>query len=269
LVVVARVRVASIAERVRRLAEGYEPPTFDHVPDPDAAIFLCAIDHRTGYRAGHAVYGRGPFEGSALMWEVALLRARARPGLLTASSLREVDGERVAELLRISGETVAGPEARAALWRDLASGLERVYGGGAEGLLAAAAARLGGDEGVLSRLAAFEAYADPLRKKSFLFAKICARRGWLDVRDPERWEVCVDNVLMRLALRSGLVPAGSLAEVRPATLEAFRAVADRAGVAPPVLDDLLWERGRADPDLLGTEGGDLSEPTRAPSSTWY
>ena len=74
---------------------------------------------------------------------------------------------------------------------------------------------------------------------------------------------------MRLALRSGLVPPGSLPEVRKATRRAFKLVAERSGVPPPVLDDLLWELGRDDPDLLGTEGGDLREPPRDPGSHWY
>jgi hypothetical protein len=118
-------------------------------------------------------------------------------------------------------------------------------------------------------LAPYEAYSDPLRKKSLLFAKICERRGWLSVRDPEAWEVCSDNVLMRLALRSGLVAPGRLDEVRSATRVAFKEVAERAEVPPPVLDDLLWELGRDDPDLLGTEGGDLREPPRDPDSAFY
>ena len=177
--------------------------------------------------------------------------------------------ERVAELFRIGGETVADPERRAALWRDLAAGLERDHGGEAEALLAASAGQLGGTGGLLELLARYEAYADPLAKKSFLFAKVCARRGWLEVRDPEGWEVCADNVLMRLALRSGLVHPGTGDEVRAATRAAFGQVAQAAGMEPPVLDDLLWELGRDDPDLLGTEGGDLSEPPRDPASAWY
>ncbi len=63
-------------------------------------------------------------------------------------------------------------------------------------------------------LARYEAYADPLAKKAFLFAKIAERRGWLAVADPESWQVCADNVLMRLALRSGLVEPGGVDEVR-------------------------------------------------------
>ena len=46
----------------------------------------------------------------------------------------------------------------------------------------------------------------------------------------------------------------------------------QAGVGrlrPPVLDDLLWELGRDDPDPLGTAAGDVREPPREPGSTWY
>jgi hypothetical protein len=76
-------------------------------------------------------------------------------------------------------------------------------------------------------------------------------------------------VLMRLALRGGLVAPGALTEVRAATRDALGALAHEAGVPVPVLDDLLWERGREDADLLGTEGGDLREPSRDPAWAWY
>jgi len=258
-----------VAERIRTLAAAYEPPDFAHVPDPDAALFLCAIDHRTGYRGRYLVGGRGPFEGSALLWAVGLRAAERRPGLLTAASLREIEGETVAEAFRIGGETVADPERRAALWRDLGAGLERDHEGEAAALLSAAGGCLGGSGGLLALLHRYEAFADPLGKKAFLFAKIAERRGWLRVADPESWEVSADNVLMRLALRSGLVAPGTREQVRTATRDAFRRVAGEAGVGPQVLDDLLWELGREDPDLLGTEGGDLREPERDPESDWY
>ncbi len=75
---------------------------------------------------------------------------------------------------------------------------------------------------------------------------------------------------MRLALRSGLVEPGSLAEVRSDTLEALNEVARRSGVPPPILDDLLWERGRDDPDLLGdARAGTCASPRAIRSSSWY
>ncbi len=254
-----------VVARVAELRRSYRPPDFGHVPDPDAALFLCAVDHKTGYERPHTIGGGAPVSGSELMWEVAL--AAGRP--LTAAALAEITAEQVAHLFRIDDETVADPGRRAELWRDLAAGVSGEYGGEATTLLAAARGRLGGPDGLLDRLAAFDAYADPLAKKAQLFAKICERRGWFDVADPESWEVSADNVLMRLALRSGLVDPGDLAAVRAATRSAFKRVAERAGISPPLLDDLLWELGRDDPDLLGRAAGDLSEPFRDPDSAWY
>jgi hypothetical protein len=262
--------ISQVAARVKELAEGYEPPSFAETPGVDAALFLCAIDHRTGYRRAFLVGGKGPYDGSALLWALGCAAERRHPGLLRAASLADVDADRVAELFRIGGDTLAGPAERARLWRNLAAGLGNRYEGSAEALLAAAESRLSRPGGLIARLAEFEAFADPLAKKSYLFAKIAARRGWFAVADPESWELCADNVLMRLALRSGLVHPGPVDVVRAATREALKRVAEEAGLEPPLLDDLLWELGRRDPDLLGTAGGhDLSEPPRPQDSVWY
>ena len=257
------------AERVRELAGKWEAPSFEHVPDADAAIFLCAVDHKTGYSEAHDVAGQGPFQGSELMWMLGLEAARARPGLLTAQHLRYVSAGDVAEWFRAGNEPIGDPERRAALWRDLAAGLLRDHDGSALELLASAGMRLGGREGLLQGLRAYRAYSDPLMKKSFLFAKIAERRGWFVVSDPGTWEVSADNVLMRVALRAGLVEQGALEHVRSATRAAFKELAERAKISPPVLDDMLWELGRHDPDLLGNVAGDVSEPPRDPASDWY
>lgn len=250
----------SVVDRVRELWAAYTPPDFAHVPGPDAAIFLCAVDHRTGYRRSHVIHGSS-LAGSELMWAAGL----RKPGLLNAEALRDVEAPRVAELFAVDDETVADPGRRAGLWRDLAGGLLRHYDGSAQRLLDSADSRLAD---LLGELGAFDAYADPLAKKSQLFAKICARRGWFDVTDPERWQVSADNVLMRLGLRSGLVEPGGLDEVRAATRDAFKRIALETEIPPPELDDLLWELGRDDPDLLGVVA-DVREPPRDPRSSWF
>ena len=178
--------------------------------------------------------------------------------------------ERVAELFRIGGETVADPERRAALWRDLAAGLERDHGGEAEALLAASAGRLGGAGGLLGLLARYEAYADPLAKKSFLFAKICDRRGWLERPRPrelggvrrQRPDAARAALRARPPRRGRRGARGHARRVRAGGRRPPRS-------RRPLLDDLLWELGRGDPDLLGTDGGDLQEPPRDPASAWY
>jgi hypothetical protein len=261
--------VERVAARVRELAADYSPPGFGHVPTVDSALFLCAIDHRTGYRGRYLVGGKGPWEGSALLWALGCAADRRQPGALSASRLAAVSADEVVEMFRIGGETVHDPDVRAWLWRDLSTRLLRDHGGTAEALLGATEGRLGGQGGLLALLGDYEAFSDPLAKKALLFAKIAERRGWLLVADPDRWEVCADNVLMRLALRSGLVRPGGLEGVRTATRQALNRVAEEAGMAPPVLDDLLWELGSDSPDLLGAEAGDLREPPRDPGSHWY
>ena len=134
-----------VVERVVELDAGYTPPDFAHVPDPDAALFLCAVDHKAGYERPHRVGSQGPFEGSELMWAVAL--AAGRP--LRASALAAVTAAEVAECFRIEDETVADPGRRAELWRDLAAELIGSYGGAAASLLAAADGRLAGPGGLL------------------------------------------------------------------------------------------------------------------------
>ena len=261
--------VQRVVARVKELQAGYEPPTFDEVPHPDAALFLSAIDHQTGYTEPHEVDGEGPYEGSALLWALGLRAEKRAPGALTARSLLGVPAEAIAAVFRAGQDNLHDPERRAKLWDDLAKGMLKDYGGQAEALIEASGGKLGGQGGVLFRLSEFDAYADPLRKKAFLVAKIWERRGWLAVSDPESWEVSADNVLMRLALRSGLVEQGDVDGVREGTLKAFKAVADEAEISPPVLDDLLWEKGRDDPDLLGDEAGDLSEPPRREGVVFY
>jgi hypothetical protein len=258
-----------VVARVKELAKDYEPPTFEEVPTPDAALFLAAIDHQTGYTEPHLVDGEGPYEGSALLWALGLRAERRAPGALTARSLLGVDPAAIAAVFRGGPNTLHDPERRAKLWDDLAKGLLKDYAGQAEALIEASGGKLAGQGGVLFRLSEFDAFADPLRKKAFLVCKIWERRGWLEVSDPENWEVSSDNVLMRLALRSGLVAEGDVEEVREATLHAFKQVAEQAKISPPVLDDLLWEQGREDPDLLGAEAGDLTEPPRREGVVFY
>ena len=258
-----------VVARVRELAADYSPPSFDEVPHPDAALFLAAIDHQTGYTEPHEVDGEGPYEGSALLWALGLRAEKRAPGALTARSLLGVPAEAIAAVFRAGQDTLHDPERRAKLWDDLAKGMLKDYGGEAQALIDASGGRLAGQGGALFRLSQFDAFADPLRKKAFLVAKIWERRGWLEVSDPENWEVSADNVLMRLALRSGLVEQGDVDQVREATMKAFKGVAEEAGISPPVLDDLLWEKGREDPDLLGNEAGDLTEPPRREGVVFY
>ena len=174
-------------------------------------------------------------------------------------------GEReLAAILTVEGDAPSRLDERARLWRDAAELLIEDYAGSAEELIAASEGMLGGPSGLLARLAAIEAFSDPLAKKSFLVAKIWERRGWLAVADPASWEVSADSVLMRLALRAGLVhPAEDVETVREATRDMFRVVSELSEVPPPAARrPALGARPRRPrPDRHGRR-----RPARAPAA---
>jgi hypothetical protein len=262
-------RLDAVSRRITEIAETYRPPDFAEVPGPDAALFLTAIDHGTGFQAPHAVNAEGPFEGSALLWALGVHAEERHAGTLSARNLSDITEAEVAAMFSAGGEVISNPAERARLWRDLARGMMHDHNGSADALIECTGGRLGGPGGMLEELSSYEAFSDPLRKKSMLFCKIAERRGWFAVTDPENWEVCADSVLMRLALRSGLVGEGRVEDVREATRDAFAVVSAKTGIPAPVLDDLLWELGREDADLLGQDAGDLFEPPRPEGGHFY
>ena len=256
-----------MAERVG--AGATSPPSFAHVPTRTRRS--SSARSTTGPATAAATWsaGRGRSRAAPCSGRWGSQAARREPGLLTAAGLRASTPSASPSCSGSAARPSPTPERRAALWRDLAAGLGARPRGEAEALLAAAAGRLGGTGGLLGLAGALRGLRRPAGKKSFLFAKICARRGWLRSHDPESWEVCADNVLMRLALRSGLVQPGAGDEVRAATRDAFGQVAARrrdrarrarrpALGARPRRSRPARHRRRRPP-----------EPPRDPASAWY
>ena len=261
-------RFESVVERVRRLNASYTPPDFAHVPDPDAALFLCAVDHRTGYERPHSVGGSRAVGGSELMWAVALAAAGRRPGLLTAAALATVSADDVADAVCDRGRDGrrSGSPCRA---------VARPRGG--------ARARYGGRR---PRCWPPPAAARRLRRAARSARRV---RGVLrpagqegaavreDLRAPRvvrgrrsrDWEVSADNVLMRLALRSGLVEPGELDEVRAATRAAFKRGRRRDRDLAADARRHALGTGPRRPGPARSRRRRSHEPPRDPDSAWY
>ena len=252
----------------------FPPPSAGEALVADYFFFLTALDHRThtADRRYEAVVRGRSYRGSDLLYALARRRQRDDPHAFTARRLLTISAAEAEAVWSPAefGVRIKGARVRAALLRDAAGRILREYGGSSLGLIEASRGRLlvGDGTGLLERLDRFRAYADPLRKKSHLLAKLWERRGLLRVADPEHHDVAADTVLMRLALRGGLVRiraaalAGKLGgrgrvtpaqehALRAATLRAFRRVADAAGLSPAVLDDVLWAVGREACPRLG------------------
>ncbi|MBU0491131.1 MAG: GIY-YIG nuclease family protein [Chloroflexi bacterium] len=145
---------------------------------------------------------------------------------------------------------------------DCACRLLADYGGQAMNLYQAAGGMARGAGGLYERLAQFDAYADPVEKKSTLLLAFLNQAGIWPLTDPHNITMAVDYHAMRVALRSGIVavPDPALARtlrerapVDPATNTAVRAavreacaeLARQSGHSIYNLDRIIWLLGRS------------------------
>ena len=120
-------------------SRSYEPPDFAHVPDPDAALFLCAMDHRTGYAARPPRRrARGRSRAASCCGPPGCARRATRPGLLTAAALAAVTRRRRRQRLpRSTTRPSPTPSAAPRCGATSPPGSPRDHGGSAARLLAA------------------------------------------------------------------------------------------------------------------------------------
>jgi len=184
--------------------------------------------------------------------------------IFTAAKLKDIDAGKVQEVFDLpDGIQIRDPGQRAMLLRDAAKILIKNYDADIRSLLRRASGYLRREDnsGILQQLTSIKAYQDPLEKKSLLLVKLLRRRALLEVKDKEHLSVPVDNILMLVALRSGLIEVvedmlrhqlleGMLLDaqdvflLRRATRDAFETVSNISALDPDVLDDLLWIYGR-------------------------
>lgn len=271
-------QVSTLASSLRRFQFSFdrfdEPPLYpSSETEPALAanffFFMVAIDHRI--RRDSAQYsgivdGIG-LHGAELLWALGKRRLDLDPSFFSAKSMETIDRGRVLEAFTSpdsKSAKISGPEERASLLRDAGRVLQRRFDGSALKLVEASRGFLVAPQGngLLEILKDFEAYRDPLSKKSFLLIKFLERRGWIHVLDPWHVHVPADNILQRLALRTGIVrvenpdlerkirlgtPITSEEDnaVRSEVLLAFDHLGDKLPLAATHLDDILWEFGRA------------------------
>ncbi len=267
-------QVAKLAESVRRFEfrfDDYTEPLLypskdtDPVASSNFFFFMVAIDHRTHPR-GRLFRGKVDgveLTGAELLWALAKRRFILDQQFFSPAHLSKVTINEIRELFRSHGLVVSGPRDRARLLRDCAQKLERYYDGSVLNLIRASQDYLlrRGGRGLLQLLKPFEAYSDPLNKKSFLLVKFLVRRGYLRPKDPENLHVPIDNVVQRLALRTGIlqlidhklerkikvgapIPPVEETALRQLTSRAFDRVGEALGMPATYLDDILWEFGR-------------------------
>jgi hypothetical protein len=262
--------VVSLAEKDPFTDQRYYPP--ENASREQVTMYflvMVAMDHRLS-RPGRPYEGYVDgelYHGADLLYRLGRKRLDEDPDFFTAERLSRITKEDVLNWLSVEGPRgrkvrPPDPDVRAELLRDLGTKLMLLYEGSAYKIIVDARGylRRGHADGIIDRLKVFKAYQDPVEKKAFLLMKFLERRGVFIINDPHNKEVPVDNHLVRIALRLGIVEvdketleriAGGIpflweedVILRLAVRRAYKLVSQAAGVDPFVLDDFLWSFGR-------------------------
>lgn len=117
-----------------------------------------------------------------------------------------------------------------------------------------------GEEGFYKLMEEFEAFRDPLRKKSSVFLQLVHGAGLFEIKDWSSLEPVMDYHMQRLLLRTGCLevvdgdlkrqlqtkePMESDVDVRQAAVAAVKLISKLSGKNYFELDDILWSIGRS------------------------
>ena len=246
----------------------YFPPSNEPVENVvNYFFFMVAIDHRTSLPGKpFEGYIDGKFyHGSDLLYRLGMIMYEENPDFFSPENMSKITADDIRRWLTVDEPkriTIHDPEIRAFLLRDAGIKLIKLYDGSILNLIHVSKGYLylKPNGGFIERLKIFRAYEDPVEKKPFLLTKFLERRRLLEVKDPENMHVPVDNHLVRVALRIGIVDEiEKMDELftwkREATYEediiirmiirqAWRIVSRISGISPSTLDDFLWMFGR-------------------------
>lgn len=267
-ILVDETRCQKVAERLKavKVRELFpEPPTEEEKRRrANFWFYVVAICHQT-----RALQGR--IEGKWLRgWDYLYAAAerayRDDPSLFTAERIVKLSPEALKRLfsdhLEPSTSTLDRIGERLHLLHEAALSLLHWYKGDVWELYERSDGRLSGGTGLLNLLSQFEAYRDPLRKKTYLLLMILwASKIWV-LKDLEMLRFPVDNHLMRVALRTGMVRVEDEGlqrrlraseeisqeeerSLREAVQRAGDLLRDASGRTVFELDTILWQIGRS------------------------
>jgi hypothetical protein len=143
---------------------------------------------------------------------------------------------------------------------DMSRKLVENHSGSISMLLSKSNGYLDRNDGIYSLLSDFNAYSDPLRKKSTLFVTLALNAGLLEIKDLENLVPIMDYHIQRVLLRLGCVEVldpslkhalmhqekvDSDEEIRYASIEAVKLLALHSGHPLMSIHDFLWPLGRS------------------------
>ncbi len=229
--------------------------------------------------------------GSDYLFRRGLEWLSTKPDFFTTARMMRLDADGLLAWISDDGDprhsTLDRVEERLRLLHGIAELLERGYEGSparlyeaSGGYVVSKSARC---DGLAARLAACEAYSDPLAKKTFLLLIYLDQLGIWPLADADSLDIPVDYHIMRVFLRAGAVATRDPAararlaaaeectnsaieqEIRSTAVDACRFMVRKEGCGVFALDSLLWMIGR---NCCFYEHAPLCHPAESGDCPW-
>jgi hypothetical protein len=228
-------------------------------------FFAVAICHHT-YSLHHPVLN---IRGWDFIEHVFVRMAKEQaalldPAYISKATVKEITGMLAAWFAHDEQKqdcTLDRLDERAGLMLDAARKLMERYDGSVKRLFDESKGYLRKNEnGLYEIMPAFEAFSDPLQKKSTFLIKLLMDAGMIEIRDPENFIPIMDYHMQRVLLRTGCVEVqdnalrGQLLNrvalptdepIRSKCTDAFRIIAELSGRPVTRMNDYFWSLGRS------------------------
>ncbi len=248
----------------------YPPTTFSKENIANFFFYTVAIDHQTHpkNKAFQGIINGKLLKGADLLYAITLSLLKKNPSFFDPNNILNLSENEFQDFFAVKAPnneliTIYNPNERLSLWKNAAKILKEHNTKDILTYLAPANNFLlrHDNNGILQRLKKFKAYSDPLEKKSFLLMKFLSKANLVTLKDPQNLHLPIDNHLIRLALRIGLVdvinpnerviflkdiPVTEMKdfEIRRVIRSAYDLVLSKTKKDPFAIDDLLWHAGR-------------------------
>jgi len=260
-----------IAKKIKPLqfrANHFNRPFLSFSATPEiklrAYIFSTAICHQT-----HSLINkRKNLKGWSVLEDVFTILGEQNSQLLDLQYLHTLSPKQLSEKLKPFFAEDGNPdhctldrlEERSNFILQIAKTLLEKYDGQTENLLKKSNGYLNGENGLYNLLADFDAYKDPLRKKSMVFIQLADNAKILNIKDRQNITPVMDYHMQRLLLRTGCIEIideklklalqtkqtlDSDEDVRTASVGAVKIIAQEADKNFFELDEILWSIGRS------------------------
>lgn len=265
-------RCAGVAKIIRNMAlreDFYQREYLQHFTNTETLLrmhfFAVAICHQTHHlhHPGLHLFGWDYLEN------VFVKLANENSHLINPSLLAGMESEELARRLKPEFSYDGNPEnctldrlyQRASLMIESSEKILDEYGGKLSNLLEKCDGYLlKNGNGLYELLPRFEAFSDPLQKKSTFLIKLLMEAGLIQIKDPGNFIPIMDYHMQRVLLRLGCVEISDEnyrkeiigrtvlktdEPIRSLCVEAFRLISNKSGHPVTKMNDFFWSLGRS------------------------